>query len=316
MSLLNELKARQALFNAGIEDAGDLVRAPSVTNEVWMTDEYVVRLGFDQSGRLIREAAIAETLPLEVGCPELVKVGQEGHLTYLVSRRLAGVPLSQIWARLSEHERIATVRSLGDRLRALHQVPAVGHPPVPDPPQPLGGAEPVAPLLEMLDRAGAVEGVDKLLLAETSDVIQRLRPFLKTFPTDHLVHGDLTFANVMWHAGEVTGLLDFEFARGAPADLDLDILLRMCAFPELFVDDDHVAEARRSDYDVVRVQLEAAHPEMFESTRLADRLRLYAIAFTVRELTTLGPIVTGSKQLPGHPQQRLEALVHGTSYLD
>ncbi len=55
---------------------------------------------------------------------------------------------------------------------------------------------------------------------------------------------------------------------------------------------------------------------MFDAPRLAERLRLYAIAFTVRELTHLTSIVPGSRQLPGHPQQRLEALVHGTSYLD
>ncbi|HUW04512.1 MAG TPA: aminoglycoside phosphotransferase family protein [Acidimicrobiales bacterium] len=316
MSILNELKVRQALVNAGVDADGELARAPSVTNEVWMTSDHVVRLGSDKSGRLAREASLATRLPPEVGCPEVVASGREGQLTYIVSRRLAGVPLSQVWARLSDAERQSTVTSLAGRLAALHQVPTAELPPVPDPPQPLGGPDPVAPLSAMLHLAGTVEGVDLLLLAETAEVVRRLRPFLGTFSTDTLIHGDLTFGNVLWHDGEVSGLLDFEFARGAPSDLDLDILLRMCAYPELFVDDDHVSEARAADYAAVRSQLRQAHPKMFDAPRLAERLRLYAIAFTVRELTHLTSIVPGSRQLPGHPQQRLEALIHGTSYLD
>ncbi len=316
MSLLNELKARQALANIGVDAGDDLVRAPSVTNEVWMTSDHVVRLGFDQSGRLAREAALAERLPPEVGCPEVVEVGQQGHLTYLVSRRLPGVPLSHVWARLTPDDRRATVTALGTRLAVLHGVSAEGCPPVPDPPQPLGGSEHLSPLHDTIARASLVEGVDLLLMAETSDLVQRLSPYLRTFPTDTLIHGDLTFANVLWHAGEVTGLLDFEFARGAPNDLDLDILLRMCGFPELFVDDAHLADARRSDYAEVRTDLQRAYPDLFSVHRLDDRLRLYAVAFTVRELTQLDSIVPATKQLPAHPQQRLHALVHATSYLD
>ncbi len=82
------------------------------------------------------------------GCPEVVASGREGQLTYIVSRRLAGVPLSQVWARLSDG-RASIDRDLASagRLAALHEVPAAELPPVPDPPQPLGGPDPVAPLV-------------------------------------------------------------------------------------------------------------------------------------------------------------------------
>jgi scyllo-inosamine 4-kinase len=44
-----------------------------------------------------------------------------------------------------------------------------------------------------------------------------------------LNHGDLTLENALWHAGRVVSLLDFEFAVIAPAELDLNELVK-CAF--------------------------------------------------------------------------------------
>jgi len=52
-----------------------------------------------------------------------------------------------------------------------------------------------------------------------------------------LIHGDLHFENVLWNKGRVSALLDFEYATTGPIDLELDMILRFCAHPYLFVPD-------------------------------------------------------------------------------
>ena len=65
--------------------------------------------------------------------------------------------------------------------------------------------------------------------------VRALRTALDPFESTTLVHGDLHFQNVLWDGEHVTALLDLEFARAAPPDLDLDVLLRFCVVPFLFV---------------------------------------------------------------------------------
>ena len=83
----------------------------------------------------------------------------------------------------------------------------------------------------------AFPGLQKLLSRVSDpDLARKLSP--ASFCS---VHGDLTFENVLWHEGEITALLDVEWARPGPKDLDLDILLRCAAYPQL-----HVAPAFES----------------------------------------------------------------------
>ena len=71
---------------------------------------------------------------------------------------------------------------------------------------------------------------------------------LEPFDAPTLVHGDLTFENVLWDppSSRITAILDFEWARRGPADLDLDVLLRCVAYPKLHVaaDYEHLTQHR------------------------------------------------------------------------
>lgn len=316
MTRLEELQARQVLAAAGLDGSVPMEHASSVTNDVWITPDHVVRVSGDPDGRLAREAAIVADLPPEVGHPEVVHAGEVGQLTYVVTVRVPGVPLASVWSRLDDDERRRSVHRLGRMLRALHQTPAPKGLPLEHPPHPLGGERPLAPLLRAIDRVADVPGMDHLLVVEVRERVEASRDVLPTFDDRTLVHGDLTFANVLWHRGEVTALLDFEFARGAPADIDLDIVLHMCAFPELFVADDRLREARAADYDRVPAQLAEVHPALFDRARLRDRLRLFAIALAVRELSTLDRVRSEGPLEPGHPIRRLRSLLDGTSHVD
>ncbi|MEO6628503.1 MAG: hypothetical protein ABIP03_08015, partial [Aquihabitans sp.] len=73
---LARARAMRALGEAGLASEG-LTRADSVTNEVWLTDDYVIRVNRDASLRLYREAVLSQVLPEEVGYPTLVQHGGE-----------------------------------------------------------------------------------------------------------------------------------------------------------------------------------------------------------------------------------------------
>ena len=119
---LGRARALAALQAIGAPSAG-LVRADSVTNEVWLTPDLVVRVNKDASLRLHREAVLSQVLPEEVGYPQLIQHGGEVGSDWLVAQRLPGIPLSRAWPELSPMARRDAVHQIADRLKAVHRTP-------------------------------------------------------------------------------------------------------------------------------------------------------------------------------------------------
>lgn len=318
-SALAELRARTALRSAGLDPTVPLERASSVTNEVWLTPEHVVRVNRGHNDRLAREAIIAAALPPAVGYPRVVAQGQGHGEDWLVSERAPGVPLAHRWPELTTDERRHAATQLAERLAALHATPAPpGLPPIEGVPQllELGAEDPTAPVGAALLQAARLEHVDRLMLHEAIEMVERLTPVLLPYDATTLVHGDVTFENVLWDDGQVTALLDVEWARAGPADLDLDIVLRCCAYPKLHVAEAFEADTRAADYVDVPAWLAEAYPRLFSYPHQRDRLRVFAIAYEVRELLAFPPAVPVSDLSPRHPHQRLARVVNRSSYLD
>ena len=91
---LGRARALRALAEVGLPSTG-LTRADSVTNEVWLTPDHVVRVNRDASLRLHREAVLSQVLPDEVGYPPVIQHGGEVGSDWLVAERVAGRPLSR-----------------------------------------------------------------------------------------------------------------------------------------------------------------------------------------------------------------------------
>lgn len=316
---LAELRARTALRGAGLDPRVPLERASSVTNEVWLSPTHVVRVNRSHDHRLARETVIADALPAAVGYPRIVAQGHRQGEDWLVSERVPGTPLAHQWPDLAIDERRSAVAQLAKRLVALHSTPAPSDlPPIVGAPQLLevGASDPTAPVLKALEEAARLEHVDPLLMHEAADMVRRCAPALHPYIATTLVHGDVTFENVLWHEGEVTALLDVEWARPGPSDLDLDIVLRVCAYPKL-----HVAERmeRRTDavdYAEVPAWLAESYPKLFAYPNQRDRLRIFSIAYEVRELLAFPPDRPAGLLTPLHAYHRLARVVRGESYLD
>lgn len=315
---LAELRARRALATAQLGIEGPLVPIESVTNEVWATGDVVVRLNRRLHSRLRREAELAVLLPAGVPYPRILAVAPGRGADWVALERVPGTPLVRCWHLLDREGRRRAVRELAEVLRALHgtEVPPDlrgAH----DPPQLLQpGPHAVEPALAAIEQARSLEFVDHAVLDDLRGFVRSTRSVLEPFVSTRLIHGDLHFQNVLWDGHDVTALLDLEFARPAPADLDLDVFLRFCAYPALFVPEGREDEARREDYDEVPGWLREEYPELFAHPHLADRLRLYAIAFDLKALLATPPRGPLKTLLLSHPYRRLIAILRNESYLD
>lgn len=298
-----------ALAAVGASTAS-LRRADSVTNEVWLTPEYVVRVNRDASLRLHREAVLSQVLPEAVGYPPLVMHGGEVGGDWLVTHRLPGVPLSRAWPTMATAQRRQAVHATPcPRLDGLHDVPHLLDPAA-------TGRAATARLLTALGRAGQLDLVDAALMDDAAAMVRATADALDPFDATTIVHGDLTFENILWDEDHVTALLDFEYARPGPPDLDLDVLLRFVAMPHLHVAADYEGLTRAADYADVPWWFAEDYPALFAHPRQIERMRIFALAWNVRELLAFPP----SEPLPrlhhDHAYQRLVRLLRGTSYLD
>ena len=315
---LAEMRARKALLAAGLDADRPLTLLESATNEVWAAGDVVVRLNRRTQARLGREAALAAALPPEVRYPEVLASGTEAGDDWIVLRRVPGTPLVRVWPRLAVEERRRAVGQVAQALRAVHATPEpAGLPPAGEAPQLLQpGAHAVDPVVTALERAAKLPHVDAGAMATAVEWVRVMQTALDPFEAPTLVHGDLHFQNVLWDGEQVTALLDLEFARAAPPDVDLDVLLRFCVVPFLFVPIGREDEAKAEDYADVPFWFRDVYPELFAHRRAFDRLRLYAVGFDVRDLLANPPTRPPSQLTRHHPYRRLLATLRGQGHLD
>jgi aminoglycoside phosphotransferase (APT) family kinase protein len=319
MAGFEEARARRALEGAGLDMMMPLQRASSVTNEVWVGEEYVIRVNRRPDQRLRREAMLAPLLPPEIGYPEVVAYGGQLGADWFVCRRVPGLVLSRCWPGMARGERREVVRQFAAGLRALHAFTFPGDLPETVSPQLLGGSgafSPTEPLVAALAEARQLEHVDSGVVGLAERIVRDTAYALDPWESTTTVHGDLHFENVLWDGTAITALLDFEYARPGPPDLDLDVFLRFCAYPFLHVAEDYEHLTLAADYVEVPFWLAEDYPELFAHPHQFERLRLYCIAYDVRELLLFPPQRRPRDLSEHHPYNRLLRTVSGDGHLD
>lgn len=320
MSALALIRARRALAEAGLDPDVEIERASSVNNEVWLTPDLVIRMNLQPDQRLRREAALAASLPAEIGYPAVVGYGGDMGSEWLLHERVPGLPLSRCWPDLSVPQRRSAITQLAARLRLLHhcRAPAVAE--LHTQPQLLDhartGEGAVRGLRAAIRRACELEHIDRRKMEELDALVAATADCLEPFDADTLVHGDLTFENMLWDGSQLTALLDFEWARRGPPDLDLDVLMRFVAYPFLHVAPDYEHRTLARDYGDVPVWLAEDYPELFDVPRQFERVRLYSIAWDVQELLRFPPCAPAHELNENHPYRRIGRTLGGLSHLD
>ncbi len=312
-----EIRARRALQEAGLAHDGPLTRAASTRNEVFIGPEHVVRFNQQPDERLAREAAVYELLGDRPWAPEVVAHGGRPGADYLIVTRRAGSSLSRCWPEMSPSGRREAVYQFTRCLRELHQVRVAGLLPAIDrTPHLLGGTDPLAPLFEGLQRLVTFDGVDRGLIEETRSLVAEIGDAIGSFDDRTMIHGDLTFENILWDGSRVTALIDFEWCRDGPPDLDLDVLARFIAIPHAHVSAEVERLQDAGDYDDVPYWMADYYPRLFRSDRLRDRLLVYALSFEVRHALSSPPPTDRLQLDEHHPYHRLHDLMATGGHVD
>ncbi|RKT82228.1 scyllo-inosamine 4-kinase [Saccharopolyspora antimicrobica] len=211
-------------------DLGDARRGTGWTNHTWLADELVIRVAPEPGpGDLLRELKLVELLPAEVGYPAIVDAGvRDGH-EWVLSRRVVGENLDEIWPTLDDAARSRAIEQMWERARHVHRVDvdaAAPHARSRSPFFPDDPAE-VDASFERIVSAGM------LTERQTNSLQQALERFWAALPMAPraLNHGDLCAPNTLWHGDSVAALLDFEFAVIAPTAIDLNEMVKIAFGP-------------------------------------------------------------------------------------
>ncbi|MDH3301497.1 MAG: aminoglycoside phosphotransferase family protein [Acidimicrobiia bacterium] len=300
--------ARQILQRNGLTGR-DLRRAPSTSNEVFLADDHVIRINRDSANavRLLREAELCLALPRLRWTPEIVEYGRLNGTAFLIVRRKGGMTLSRWWPDMRPSQRREAIEQLAGCMRAVHSTTVPdGLDPITDTPQLLGSAgNPALPVLHGLQGLRSVANIDPSLIDDLESTVHSLASSLEMYPESGLVHGDLSLENVLWDGSSISAILDFEWARGAPRELDLDVLCRFLVLPDLHVPEAYRGRVGPGDYREVIGWLADSYPELFSPADLDRRLTLFAVAYEVRAVLANPPKVASDRLSPVHPYRRL-----------
>jgi Phosphotransferase enzyme family len=157
---------------------------------------------------------------------------------------------------------------------------------------------------------------DRSRLAREAELLGRLRGFLPVPEVldcggddrlswsladgEVLLHGDFYLGNVLVRGDHVTALIDLEFARMGPRDLELISVVRA-------LDAETRLGIRRPP---LLAWLAEDYPELFGAADLRGRLWLYALAYTIRQIIFWPPDRAEADDLEvTHPLYTLRRLI-------
>ncbi|MEJ7838452.1 MAG: phosphotransferase [Thermomicrobiales bacterium] len=293
-------RIRNLLETAGFAST-DLEQAPGFANAVWLTPDAVIRVNEGRFRDAFRyEASVLVHLKSTFPVPEVLAVGQQdGGGEFIILRRLPGRNLEEAWPTLTASVQDDVCRQLGRHIEELHSIPAAAwmrnpwvelaldqrqlqnayHAPPADIDWMIEAARQTRPdLTQVLEQVGSM-----------------VRNGLSLFqqPDSVFVHADLHFRNVMVMDGQVTGLIDFEGARLAPRDTELDMLVRWLIGQRMKFG---------SQYDRVVPLIRNIYPALFAGDNLIQRMEIYELLWQLVQLQNWKPGATWMNDPGDHLQ--------------
>lgn len=282
------------------------------SNDAWLFDDVVLRVCWRADrGRLIREARLVDALPAAVPHAPVVASGRTGQLSWMLSARMPGRSIESLAATLTEFELRDLFAEVAGILAALHDwVPPpgitalVGDRPELDPTDPMAiWAADLIPLpashaLALVDLAKGLDHVDPTLIDAAADRIRSLGHVDPLAGRQSIVHSDATVGNFLVHKGQITAMLDFEWARVGPPDLELVSLVRMAQ------------RDPASGSPLPHLSwLATDYPAMFDVADLDERLWLGELGYILRGVIWWPPDQPESRLDPSHHVHTLRRLV-------
>lgn len=195
-------------------------------NEVWLGETAAVRIKRGVDGGLAREVSLAAMLPPDVGYPKVLGLGVAEGMEWMVTERLPGENLKGAWPKLDAATRVKAATDLWTRLAAAHRTDVAAARTIGCTATPFYAVHEgdARQLLGWLLQNGAIEPQLHGQLGDTLDRMFRAIPGVPFV----LNHTDAGPHNTVWDGTNAVPI-DFEAAAVAPADLDLECVLRTLA---------------------------------------------------------------------------------------
>jgi aminoglycoside phosphotransferase (APT) family kinase protein len=158
---------------------------------------------------------------------------------------------------------------------------------------------PTSQALRLIPLAGQLPFVDHGVLDAAAARLADLADPV-TAGGEVVLHGDLYLGNVLVHGGHVSALIDFEFSRMGPPDLELISVVRA-------LDGERRLGLQRPP---LLAWLAEDYPELFAVPDLDRRLWQYALAYTIRQIIFWPPDRAEADGLElTHPLHTLRRLI-------
>lgn len=252
---------------------------------------YVLRLLPATGGllRLAREKWILQQVSPKLPVPEPLDYrffDRPKPLEALLLSQIPGQPLHRLWPNLASSEKRRVTQQLADLLRYLHQQDCSGW----GQPDEEGRfafsswKEYLQSLFSNRLRRVLEEGhLAPQLAREIEKKFAEGLGFVEQTGKPVWVHRDFHPGNILVKSDQITGILDWETALGAPQEYELDVLFRFSEAPEVYLG----REASPSLADFLPL-FQQAYPELFSHPLLKPQLELYSLITELR-LIALAP---------------------------
>jgi hypothetical protein len=114
--------AEEVLSSRGV-DFALAVPARGWTNATWLAGDLVVRVAPSAGpADLLREAGLAACLPVQVGYPDIIDAGVlDGH-EWVLTRRILGQSLSDVWSTLDWNQRASAIEQIWAKAEYAHRL--------------------------------------------------------------------------------------------------------------------------------------------------------------------------------------------------
>ncbi len=231
---------------------------------------------------LLHQPSIVQ-LGVEKGAkiPKIFDSGKIQKKEYLLTEKMVGRKLSSDWLSFSETKKENLIIQIVEQLKILHSIHFEKY--SPQRPHEFDNWKDAVDFL-----TSNINGFDGIDLEKLNKKTRENFELIKQYYQDNLdilnetgtaafVHNDLHFENILYQDDEITGLIDFDFARQAPKDFELWHLIDFFYSPFYYVEEK--LEPMWKKYELGNeIKLFKKHyPELFEHKNLLIRLRLYMV---------------------------------------
>lgn len=248
------------------------------TNQAFRVNRrWVVRLaGVGRHGYLTHEAKVLAIINTSVRSAPLVGSGHlalSGNREYLVLEYVDGETLARAWPKSSDNRKRHYCQQLSHEMEKLHRVSSAR-----------SGALIDSPFIQWwtnrvearFQRAQQMGNIPSGILEALRMYVTQHRAVLDVPSIEGIVHSDLHFENIIVNNGEVVALIDFETARWAPIDYELEKIITFSLAPRGFVEPDLQEHYRAVVSEYVRT-IHVTYPQLFARALLVERVKLYLI---------------------------------------